>query len=132
MHTFQVGNSPVYDWFIQHHPEMQHWLADPAVHKKVRGTETLCASPGQTVGGTSPLFHALAHAFNEHCPLVITPDAVWLTTLTGLTHHIDQDPEGLRHNFVQHDGKQELEVRVVGGMRTASPEVWEFGIRGWP
>jgi len=75
-HTFQVGESPIPEWFAKHRPEMKHWLDDRNVRAKVKGDTTLHASAARTVGGTSPLFHALGYAFNNHCPLVVTPDAV--------------------------------------------------------
>jgi hypothetical protein len=75
----------------------------------------------------------MSYAFNSHCPLVLTPDSVWLTILTGLTHHIDTDPEGLRHHFVKHEGKKELEVVVMSpSIFQASADVWEQGIQGGP
>jgi len=103
---------------------MRHWLAGRGDHRerdrnsvqsKVQGV-TLYSSPTETVGGTSPLFHTLGYAFNSHCPMVLTPDSVWLTILTGLTHHIDTDPEGLRTHFVNFEGRQTL-TYLAGGDR---------------
>lgn len=132
-HTFRVGNDPVPEWWAKNRPPMQHWLEDRGVRAKVKGTHTLHSSATRTVGGTSPLFHALGYAFNNHCPLVVTPDAVWLTLLTGLTHHIDTDPEGLRHHFVSHEGKKTLTVKVWSpDIHSAPPAVWENAIKGGP
>lgn len=129
--TFQVGNEPIPQRFIERRPQMAHWLADKNVRQKMQGSQTLHANQVQTVGGTTPLFHAMSYAFNNHCPLVLTPDSVWLTILTGLTHHIDTDPEGLRHHFVQHEGKKTLTVKVWSpDIFSAPPEVWEDAIKG--
>jgi hypothetical protein len=125
-HTFQVASLPVSERWKA--PESQPWHLDPRVQKKLEG-KTLHASEGATVGGTSPLFHAVSYAFNVHLPLVLTPDSVWLTILTGLTHHIDADPEKMRHHFVTHEGKKELEVKLAGTIET--PGIWEMGIRGF-
>jgi hypothetical protein len=129
MSTFQVNDLPLSEHFRA--PEAKPWQLDRQVQKKLKG-ETLYASEGETVGGTSPLFHAVSYAFNSHCPLVLTPDSVWLTILTGLTHHIDSDPEKMRHHFVAHEGKKELEVKIAGGgIRDASSWLWETGIKGF-
>lgn len=130
MNTFKVGDTKIEEWFQKNHRPMKHWLKTDGVKEKVKGT-TLHSSLTLTVGGTSPLFHALSYAFNNHCPLIITPDSAWLTILTGLTHHIDTDPEGLRHHFVQHEGKASIEV-VLGasGLNTIDPDTWESIIHG--
>lgn len=48
-----------------------------------------------------------------------------------MTHHIDTDPEGLRHHFVAHEGKKTLEVRVQApSIHACSPEIWEGGVKG--
>lgn len=128
-HTFQVSDLPVSERFKA--PEVKPWHLDQGVQKKLKG-ETLYASEALTVGGTSPLFHAVSYAFNIHLPLVLTPDAVWLTLLTGLTHHIDTDPEKMRHHFVTFEGKKTLDVTVESpSIRVASRQVWETGIRGF-
>jgi hypothetical protein len=130
MHTFQVGDSPINEWFAKRRPTMKPWLDNKQVRAKVAGDVTLHGCGTQTVGGTSPLFHALGYAFNNHCPLVLTPDSIWLTILTGLTHHIDSDPEGLRGHFVDFDGKETLEYKTGGySIDTVPPEVWEDAVR---
>ena len=92
----------------------------------------LFATELTTIGGVSPFFNAAAIAFNEHFGWTISPDAVWLTILNGLVHHIDQDPEAVRHHFVQHPGKLTLEVVTEGGsMEAATPDNWMEGIRGF-
>jgi hypothetical protein len=108
---------------------MKPWLEDYQVKQKVAGV-TRYASDAHTVGGPSPLFNAISYAFNSHCPLVLTPDSVWLTLLVGLTHHIDQDAEGLRKHFVSHEGQLLLEVTVGSPpLPHVPPEVWQAGIK---
>lgn len=126
-HTFQVENKPI--WMVKNPPKMMPWFEDRAIQDKLEG-KTLYASDAETVGGPCPLFNAISYAFNSHCPLVLTPDSVWLTILVGLTHHIDTDPEGLRHHFVAHEGKKELEVEIDSPSIPNVPKsVWEAGIR---
>jgi hypothetical protein len=126
-HTFAVDNTEVVHRRdnppkMKHFTEERRWTDLPG--------ETVYASDTNTIGGPSPLFHAVSYAFNQHYPLVITPDSIWLTILNGLVHHIDTDPEGLRHHFVEHKGKLLLEVRVNSPMLpNVPPEIWEYGVR---
>lgn len=134
MNTFKVGDTKVEDWWKERcKPTMKPWLDDLDVRKEVQGI-TLHASTTRTVGGQSPLFDALSYAFNNHCPLVITPDAAWLTILTGLVHHIDANAKELRHHFVAHENKVPLEVwfESPGGIHTISAATWEDAIQGGP
>lgn len=130
-HTFTVNDHEVVEHLRKYRPESAHFLEHKEVAAKVRGNN-IYASPVQTVGGNSPFFTALSYAFNNHCPLIVTPDNVWMTILMGLCHHVDSDPEGLRHHFVQHEGKKELVVRVLSPMGAAQGlvprEVWDEGI----
>jgi len=49
-------------------------------------------------------------AYARHLPLVFGPDEVWLCITQGLAQHINQHAEELRHHFVQHQGKQLIEI----------------------
>jgi hypothetical protein len=64
-----------------------------------------------------PGFHSLiaaAHlAYQHHYPLVLTPDAVWLTLAQGLANHVNLHAERLRPLFVRHQGKPT--VGLFGG-----------------
>ena len=56
---------------------------------------------------------ALEYAYCEHKPLVISPDMMWLLICQGLADHIRVNAEALRNKFVTHQGKKELEVKVM-------------------
>jgi hypothetical protein len=56
------------------------------------------------------LIATISRAFFEHYPLVLTPDAVWLTLARGFALHVVQNAESLRHRFVGHEGKLKLVV----------------------
>ncbi len=58
-----------------------------------------------------PVVAAALLAYLDHRPLVFSPDIVWLTIAQGLANHINQNSEKLRHQFVDHQGKEELVVR---------------------
>lgn len=82
------------------------------------------------VGG-SPLITATWQAFAHHRPLIYTPDAVWITILQGLAHHIQLDPERHREALVAHEGRLTLRVksRDVHGRSPENP--WPEWIEQW-
>lgn len=60
-----------------------------------------------------PLLAAVHVAFAEHRPLVLSPDAIWLTILRGLTHHVRLHAEELREVLgVRHEGHEVLRVET--------------------
>lgn len=133
-HTFLVNeNKEPTDWVRRIKKEGDMPFSEYLLRLRTIKGRRLYASDVRTVGGLSPLFTALSYAFNNHCPLVLTPDAVWLTVLVGLCHHLDRDPEGLRHQFVKHEGKKQLTIGVESppGVAWAGiPEyVWLRGIQ---
>ena len=58
-----------------------------------------------------PLGLAVGLAFDGHRPLVITPDAIWLTLAQGLAQHIDLHADELRSRLVRHAGTLALDIR---------------------
>jgi hypothetical protein len=69
---------------------------------------------------------AAAHiAFDEHRPLSLTPDAFWLTIANGLAKHINMNSETLRHNFVDHDGKETIIVKRDNFIKGDPSNNWE-------
>jgi len=79
-----------------------------------------------------PGFHSLvaaAHlAYQHHFPLLLSPDAIWLTLAQGLANHINNNAEELRSHFVTHQGKVKITVRrddfVKGSPENPWTEVW--------
>jgi hypothetical protein len=66
--------------------------------------------------GVHPLLSAVARAFADHRPLVLSPDAVWLTIAHGVAQHVRLHAEQLRPQLVGHTGKKRLTVTVDGAM----------------
>jgi hypothetical protein len=60
--------------------------------------------------GVHPLLSAVGRAFAEHRPLVLSPDAVWLTIAQGVAQHVRLHADTLRPRLVGHVGRQRLEV----------------------
>jgi hypothetical protein len=63
-----------------------------------------------------PLLSAVGRAFAEHRPLVLCPDAVWLTIARGVAQHIRLHAEELRPRLVSHTGRKRLTVDLGGPM----------------
>lgn len=68
-----------------------------------------------------PFVHAAHVAFDQHLPLVISPDDVWLCIAQAFAHHVDMNAEALREHFVQHEGKAQIVV-IRDGFRKGSPD----------
>jgi hypothetical protein len=66
--------------------------------------------------GVHPLLSAVGRAFAEHRPLVLSPDAVWLTIAQGMAQHIRLHADELRPRLVSHPGRKRLTVTVDGPM----------------
>jgi hypothetical protein len=60
----------------------------------------------------APLLAAIHVAFAQHRPLAISPDAVWLTILSGVAQHVKLNAETLRPRLVRHQGKREVRVTL--------------------
>jgi hypothetical protein len=66
--------------------------------------------------GVHPLLSAVAWACADHRPLVLSPDAVWLTIAHGVAQHVRLHAEELRPRLVRHTGRKRLTVTVDGAM----------------
>jgi hypothetical protein len=91
---------------------------------------------GRLVEGVEyhPVIAAIGLAFNDHRPLVLSPDCVWLLVAQGLANHVNANAEELRSRFVSHSGKFTLSVRrddfIKGSPENPWPEVFsEFSER---
>lgn len=58
------------------------------------------------------LVQAVDLAFNEHRPLRLTPDALWITLAQGFSIHVRENAEALRARFVRHEGRAKVGVEV--------------------
>jgi hypothetical protein len=81
------------------------------------------ALPVLAPDGVHPLLSAVGRAFAEHRPLVLSPDAVWLTIAQGVAQHVRLHADDLRARLVSHPGRKQLEVFHVGPMPTDA-ESW--------
>jgi len=64
--------------------------------------------------GYNSLYASILSSFNDHMPLVLSPDMIWLQILQQLAIHVGENPEKLRKKFVDFEGKKVLIVRRDG------------------
>ncbi|MDF1661082.1 MAG: DUF4419 domain-containing protein [Planctomycetota bacterium] len=76
-------------------------------------------------GSVHALIDASHLSFATHCPLILSPDIIWLTIAQGLANHINLNAERLRHIFVPHQGKEKLSVRRDAFVKGSPENPWE-------
>jgi hypothetical protein len=94
-----------------------------------------CSTPDQLVRrwSTQGLYSVVQSSFDCHYPLILDPDAIWLTITKGLATHINLNAEELRKHFVDFDGKVFIEISrdnfVKGGQNPWEDTFPEFSER---
>lgn len=78
-----------------------------------------------------PLLAAVYTAFSQHRPLVLTPDAVWITIAQGIAHHMAIHGERLRSRFVSHQGQLELTYEVTDWIEGSPENPWPDAFAAW-
>jgi len=80
---------------------------------------------------THPLVEACFRAWLDHRPLVITPDAIWLTLAQGFAAHVNANADELRSKLVFHEGKKQLEVdgHALGFVPGSPENPWPLAFR---
>jgi Domain of unknown function (DUF4419) len=58
----------------------------------------------------NPFVFAVHTAYEQHRPLTISPDMIWLLICQGFTKHVDYHAEELRNKFVQFSGKRKITI----------------------
>lgn len=105
-----------------------------AVKEMLRGPIESCSDYHSTVvKGVhyQPLLAAVYTAFNEHRPLVLSPDAVWITIAQGVAQHMAVHGERLRSRFVAHAGKLDLVFRCSGWAEGSPENPWPEAFASW-
>jgi len=78
-----------------------------------------------------PLLAAVYIAFSQHRPLVLSPDAVWLTIAQGVAHHMVVHSERLRSRFVAHQGKLDLVFECRDWVEGSPENPWAEAFDSW-
>jgi len=89
------------------------------------GVRPSADDPTATVDVTYHPFVAAVHAaFDQHRPLILSPDAVWLMIAQGFALHVGANVEALRARIVAHEGRELIKV-VRDDFVLGSPDnVW--------
>lgn len=66
--------------------------------------------PFPIVANKNGFVHTVIRAWQQDLHLRIRPDDVWLAILTQFSFFVNRNAEVLRHLFVAHQGRQEVEV----------------------
>ena len=107
--------------------------------RRISGVKPESYSPPSSSSGISvrsvlgddvnPFVSTVHMAYDQHYPLVLSPDAIWMCIAQGFANHVNQNAKKLRHLFVEHKGKKEIEVRrdnfIKGSPTNPWPEVFE-------
>jgi|HubBroStandDraft_6_1064221.scaffolds.fasta_scaffold151347_3 hypothetical protein len=88
---------------------------------------------GQVIKGVhyQPLLAAVHTAFSEHYPLVLSPDALWITIAQGVAHHMAIHGERLRSRFVAHQGQLRLTFEAIGWVDGSPENPWADAFADW-
>ncbi len=100
----------------------------------------LVGTPIESVGGSDsqviarPLHGfvmAATTAFNDHHPLVLTPDAVWLCIAQGFATHLRQNAETLRERIVTFSGRKEIKIQRDDFLKGRAENPWTEAFSGF-
>ena len=58
-----------------------------------------------------PILNGFYTAHNNHCPIRIKPDDIWLLIIQAFCNHVNANSKELKHMFVNFDGKKTLSVK---------------------
>lgn len=89
-------------------------LSRSPIAKDQSGRLLLATSPQDTVRAelSNSFVGAIFAAYSKHLRLTIRPDDVWLTIMIAFADYVDNHAEAMRKSFVDHDGKQKIEINI--------------------
>ena len=64
------------------------------------------------IKGISNILQGFYSAYENHLPICLTPDIIWLLIVQGFAHHINFNANYLREKLVNFEGKKTLEVII--------------------
>ena len=110
-------------------PEEPHKLISDYLHKVVPESSFKYPPSLQPVR-VSPkknLFVGAVHtAYDQHYPLVLSPDMIWQCVAQGFAIHVNKNTEKLRHMFVENEGKTKIIVERNRSYSRGNPDNdWE-------
>ena len=79
----------------------------------------------QPDGVMHPLVGAIHQAYQDHRPLVLSPDMFWLLVAQGLAVHVNNHPDEFRERFRVGPEQQEIEIRKDDLLKGSPDNAWE-------
>src|ERR1700722_15451520 len=80
---------------------------------------------GPPRGVVHPMVGAIHQAYQDHRPLVLSPDMFWLLIAQGLALHVNNNPDEFRARFRVGPGQQVIEVRHDALIKGSPENPWE-------
>lgn len=81
--------------------------------------------------GKNWFFETCLKAYDEHLPLVLGPDEVWLAMLQAVSKHIELNPEDCRKALVDFEGKKTLTVQADYLVKGSAENAWHNVFAGF-
>jgi hypothetical protein len=79
----------------------------------------------RTSGVMHPMVGAIHQAYQDHRPLVLSPDMFWLLVAQGLALHVNNHPDEFRDRFRVGPGQEEIEILNDDLRKGSSENAWE-------
>ena len=79
---------------------------------KVEGASPNFYTTKVYIKGISNILQGFYSAYENHLPICLTPDTIWLLIVQGFAHHVNFNSEYLRNQFVNFENKKKLEVII--------------------
>ena len=64
------------------------------------------------IKGINNILQGFYSAYENHLPIRLTPDIIWLLIVQGFSHHVNYNAKNLREKFVNLEGKKKLEIII--------------------
>ena len=64
------------------------------------------------IRGINTILQGFYSAYENHLPIRLTPDIIWLLIIQGFSHHVNFNAKELREKFVNFEGKKKLEIMI--------------------
>ena len=80
------------------------------------------------INGMSSILQGFYSSYENHLPLRLTPDIIWILIVQGFSHHVNFNAEELREKFVNFEKKKTLEVIInkYHSYKQMQPEDYEY------
>ena len=62
--------------------------------------------------GINNILQGFYSAYENHLPIRLTPDIIWLLIVQGFANHVNYNSEELREKFVNFEGKKKLQIII--------------------